>query len=369
MAVLIFGVFLIYIGIKNMVRIFVRALVPLEKRHETLVDLVYQSRQSHSLLKGPRVVALGGGTGLSALLAGIKNFTSNITAIVTVTDTGGSSGRLRDEMDILPPGDIRNCLVSLAEAGPLIRDLFQYRFDVGQGLKGHSFGNLFITALSKVTGDFEKAIAESSKVLNIRGRVLPSTLEKIQLVAEFEDGTFLEGETNITDANKPLRNIRLTPEDCKACEDAVHAIASADLILLGPGSLYTSVLPNLLIDEIKRAVVHSDAYKIYISNVMTQPGETIRYSVYDHLDVLIKHTDPRIVDACVVNTQQVPKELKQKYKEQGSDPVVLDLENIKEKGYVVIEGEILKLDGQVRHDSDLLAKIIFEHYAGVMAKN
>ena len=159
---------------------------------------------------------VGGGTGLSTLLSGIKNFTSNVTAIVTVTDTGGSSGRLRDEMDVLPPGDIRNCLVALADEGPLIRDLFQYRFEVGEGLKGHSFGNLFITALSKVTGDFEKAIAESSKVLAIRGRVIPSTLQKVTLVGEFTDGTHLEGETNITDAQKPLRNIRLKPEDCQA---------------------------------------------------------------------------------------------------------------------------------------------------------
>src|SRR3989338_8421304 len=201
LAILIFGIFLVYMAIKNVVRIFVRALMP-QNRSEKLVDLVYQKRQSESLQRGPRVVAVGGGTGLSTLLTGIKLFTSNITAIVTVTDTGGSSGRLRDEMDMLPPGDIRNCLVALADAGPLIRDLFQYRFEVGEGLKGHSFGNLFITALSKVTGDFEKAIAESSKVLAIRGRVLPSTLEKVTLIGEFMDGTFVEGETNITGVGK-----------------------------------------------------------------------------------------------------------------------------------------------------------------------
>ena len=191
-AILIFGIFLIYTSIKHMVRIFVRALMPLHQ-NGPLVDIVYQSRQSESLLRGPRVVAIGGGTGLSTMLSGIKQFTSNITAIVTVTDTGGSSGRLRDEMDVLPPGDIRNCLVALADAGPLIRNLFQFRFKTGEGLKGHSFGNLFITALSMVTGDFEKAIAESSKVLAIRGRVLPSTLEKVTLVGEFMDGTSREG--------------------------------------------------------------------------------------------------------------------------------------------------------------------------------
>ncbi|MCM8775386.1 MAG: YvcK family protein, partial [Candidatus Omnitrophica bacterium] len=294
-ATLIFGIFLVYTAIKNMVRIFIRSLMP-PHRDDPLVDLVYQRRQNESLSRGPRVVAIGGGTGLSTLLFGIKLYTSNITAIVTVTDTGGSSGRLRDEMDILPPGDIRNCLVALANASPLIRDLFQYRFDMGNGLKGHSFGNLFITALSKVTGDFEKAVAESSKVLAIRGRVIPSTLEKVTLEGEFIDGTTVEGETNITEVQKPLRNIRLKPDDCHACVEALDAIENAELIILGPGSLYTSILPNLLIRDILDAILKSDAYKVYIINVMTQPGETDHYDAWDHLRVLIEHTDPRVVD-------------------------------------------------------------------------
>ena len=361
MSSLIFGIFLIYMGIKNMVRIFVRALVPLDRRDSELVDIMYQSQKSHSLLKGPRVVAIGGGTGLSAMLLGIKKYTSNITAIVTVTDTGGSSGRLRDEMDILPPGDIRNCLVSLADAGPLIRDLFQYRFEVGEGLKGHSFGNLFITALSKVTGDFEKAIAESSKVLNIRGRVLPSTLDKVSLVAEFSDGTWAEGETNITDLKKPIVSLRLKPADCKACAEAVDAILSADIILMGPGSLYTSVLPNLLMPEILQAVLKSDAYKSYIMNVMTQPGETSHYSANDHLEALVRHTDPRIVDGCFVNTLPVPAELLAKYAEQGSKPVELDLDKIEAKGYEVLKGAVITTEGQVRHDSENLCRILIEH--------
>ncbi len=364
MASLILGIFLIYMGIKNMVRIFVRALVPLDRRDSELVDIMYQSQQSHSLLKGPRVVAIGGGTGLSAMLSGIKKFTSNITAIVTVTDTGGSSGRLRDEMDMLPPGDIRNCLVSLADAGPLIRDLFQYRFEVGEGLKGHSFGNLFITALSKVTGDFEKAIAESSKVLNIRGRVLPSTLDKVSLVAEFSDGTWAEGETNITDKNKTINSLRIKPADCKACAEAVDAIASADIIMMGPGSLYTSVLPNLLIPEILQAVLKSDAYKVYVMNVMTQPGETIHYSANDHLEALVRHTDPRIVDGCFVNTLPVPDSLLEKYAEQGSAPVVLDLDKIESKGYDVLKASVITTDGQVRHDSEKLFQILMEYAAG-----
>ncbi|HXV28688.1 MAG TPA: YvcK family protein [bacterium] len=360
-AVLILGIFLVYLGIKNMVRIFVRALMP-SGRNDLLVDLVYQKRQNEFLSRGPRVVAVGGGTGLSTLLAGIKLFTSNITAIVTVTDTGGSSGRLRDEMDMLPPGDIRNCLVALADAGPLIRDLFQYRFEVGQGLKGHSFGNLFITALSKVTGDFEKAVAESSKVLAIRGRVIPSTLEKVTLVGEFMDGTSLVGETNITEAQKPLRNIRLEPEDCRPCPEALDAIENADLVVLGPGSLYTSILPNLLIQDIYDALLRSDAYKIYILNVMTQPGETENFSAWDHLRVLIEHTDPRIIDACFVNMEQIPFHMIDKYQKKGAEPVILDTDHIRLKGYDVIEGEILKIDGQIRHDPEKLAELIFDHY-------
>lgn len=364
-AVLIFGIFLVYTAIKNMVRIFVRALMP-PNRDEPLVDLVYQKRQSESLLRGPRIVAIGGGTGLSTLLSGIKLYTSNITAIVTVTDTGGSSGRLRDEMDVLPPGDIRNCLVALADAEPLIRDLFQYRFEDGEGLKGHSFGNLFITALSKVTGDFEKGVAESSKVLAIRGRVIPSTLEKVTLVGEFTDGSFEEGETNITGAGKPLKNIRLKPDQCRACPEALDAIENADLIILGPGSLYTSVLPNVLIPDIQESVLASDAYKVNVLNVMTQPGETDHLSAWDHLKVLIDHTDPRIVDACFVNVEDIPLEMVKKYEGKGAMPVKLDLPSIREKGYEVIQGEILKIDGQVRHDSKKLSRLIFEHYLKVV---
>lgn len=361
MAALIFGIFIIYMAIKNMVRIFIRALLP-PNREDRLVDIVYQRRQSEFLSRGPRVVVVGGGTGLSTLLSGVKLYTSNITAIVTVTDTGGSSGRLRDEMGMPPPGDIRNCLVALADAGPLIRDLFQYRFEVGEGLKGHSFGNLFITALSKVTGDFERAIAESSKVLAIRGRVIPSTLEKVTLVGEFMDGTSVEGETNITAAKKPLRSIRLKPDNCRACPEALDAIEGADLIILGPGSLYTSVLPNLLIRDILEVILKADAYKAYALNVMTQPGETDHFSAWDHVRVLLEHTDPRVVDACFVNMQPVPSAMIDKYLETRSEPVVLDLDRIREKGYEVIEGEILHIDGQVRHDPELLARLILDHY-------
>ena len=367
-ALLIFGIFLVYMGIKNMVRIFVRTLMPAHQE-DPLVDLVYQKRHIESLSRGPRVVAVGGGTGLSTLLQGIKIFTNNITAIVTVTDTGGSSGRLRDEMDILPPGDIRNCLVALADAEPLIRNLFQYRFEEGDGLKGHSFGNLFITALSKVTGDFEKAVRASSKVLAIRGRVIPSTLEKVSLIGEFMDGTVVEGETNITAREKPLRKIGLKPLDCSATPEALDAIENADLIIMGPGSLYTSILPNLLIREIRDAILASEASKIFVINIMTQPGETSGFSAYDHFRVLVEHTDPRLIDACLVNVKPVPPTMIGKYEEKGAGLVRLDLDLIREKGYHIIQGSVLKVDGQVRHDPVALARLIFEHHLKLARAN
>ena len=359
-ALLIFGVFLIVMAIKNILRIFVRTLMP--QRTEELVDIVYQKRQERFLEKGPRVVAIGGGTGLSTLLSGLKNYTKNITAIVTVTDTGGSSGRLRDELDILPPGDIRNCLVALADAEPLMLELFQYRFENGHGLKGHSFGNLFITALSKVTGDFDKAIKESSKVLAIRGSVIPSTLEKVALVGEFEDGKVVEGETNITARSVALKRVWLKPEDCRATEEALDAIDNADLIIYGPGSLYTSVLPNLLIKDIMDRILECEARKFYIANVMTQPGETDGFSVFDHLSQLIQHTDPRIIDAVFVNTAIIPDYLLTRYGSQNAYPARLDVDLIRERGYEVVEAEMVRLGEQVRHDPEKLAKFIFEEF-------
>ena len=365
-AFLVFGIFLVYTSLKNIVRIFVRALMPVPQ--EDLANIVYQSRKRDFLARGPRVVAIGGGTGLSVLLQGIKGFTNNITAIVTVTDTGGSSGRLRDELDVLPPGDIRNCLVALADAEPLIRDLFQYRFKEGEGLKGYSFGNLFITALSMVTGDFEKAIRESSKVLAIRGRVLPSTLDQITLVAEFMDGTVGEGETNITALKKPIKQLSLRPANCRATDEVIEALENAELIIMGPGSLYTSILPNLLIQDILQGVLTSDAYKVFVINAMTQPGETDGYSAFEHLQTLINHTNPRIIDACFINTQSIPRMLSERYSETKSYAVEMDVHKIQEKGYEVVGGEFLKLDGQVRHDPVKLAERVIEQYFEVLKR-
>lgn len=367
MGLLIFGIFLVVVGIKNILGIFVRTLAP--HREGDLVNVVYRRRQERALELAPRVVVVGGGTGLSTLLSGIKKFTKNITAIVTVTDTGGSSGRLRDELDMPPPGDIRNCLVALADSEQLFADLFQYRFEDGSGLKGHSFGNLFIAALSKVTGNFDRAIKESSKVLAIRGRVIPSTLEKVGLIAEFEDGTTAEGETSIVAARKPIRRIRLNPPRCAATPEAMDAIDNADLIILGPGSLYTSVLPNLLISGIRERILNSPAYKAYVINVMTQPGETDGFSMSRHLEVLVEHTNPKIVDGCFANTETIPEELIRKYARTHSAPVILDRSIVEGRGIKVFADDLIKVDGQVRHDPDKLARFIFETYKLEMSAN
>ncbi len=359
-ALLIFGVFLIVMAVRNILRFFVRSLLPVQDND--LVDIIFKKRQDRFLERGPRVVVIGGGTGLSTLLQGVKKFTKNLTAIVTVTDTGGSSGRLRDELDVLPPGDIRNCLVALADAQPLMRDLFQYRFEDGSGLKGHSFGNLFITALSKITGDFERAIKESSKVLAIRGNVIPSTLEKVTLVAQLENGVIVEGETNITGHRKPIKKLELKPKFCRASEEALEAIKQADMIVLGPGSLYTSILPNLLIGDICKRIVESEALKIYVCNVMTQPGETNMFTAADHVDMLIRHTDPRLINVCVVNNSDIPDELIAKYALEQAEPVQLDIEKIKERGYQVVQANLIHTEDTVRHDPEQLARVIFETF-------
>ena len=243
-------------------------------RHALLEDL-YRRRK---LNYGPRIVAIGGGTGLSTMLKGIKKITNNITAVVTVGDDGGSSGRLREEMGILPPGDIRNCIAALADDEDLVTKLFQYRFKTGEGLEGHSFGNLFLTAMCSITGDMVRAVRESSKVLSIRGRVLPSTLDDMRLVAELEDGTIVKGESNIPETGKKIVRLFTEPADCHPLPEIIHAINDADLIIMGPGSLFTSVIPNLLIKEISKAVSMSKAKKIYVCNIMTQPGETTDFT-------------------------------------------------------------------------------------------
>ncbi len=357
------GIVVIY-GIKRMVKSFIKVFLP--QREKELVNIMYHHRQ---LEKGPKIVVIGGGTGLSVLLHGLKELSSNITAIVTVADDGGSSGRLREQFGILPPGDIRNCLVALADAEPLMRDLFQFRFGNESELKGHSFGNLFITALSKVTGDFEKAIKESSKVLAIRGRVIPSTFDKVQLVAEHQNGQRTRGETTIVEQNSPIKRVFLDPLNCKASRDSFEAIEEADIIVLGPGSLFTSVIPNLLVAGIAEKIVSVNTPRVYVCNVMTQTGETDNYTAFDHLNTLVTHTRLDIVSHCIVNIGSIPSDLLKKYEEESSYPVLADSDRILEKGYKVIEDDIINTQDYVRHDSKKLSKIIADLALKARGKN
>lgn len=356
---ILLGAGLIFSGIRSLVKSFLLLLLP--STSEELVDLVYRKRH---LEKGPRIVTIGGGHGLSALLMGLKKYTTNLIAVVTVADSGGSSGKLREEFDIIPPGDIRNCLVALADAPALVGNLFQYRFKKDSALKGHNFGNLFITAMNEVTGDFKKAIEESSRVLAVRGKVLPSTLNKVSLVAEFKDGTMAEGEAVIPEKRKPIRKVHLKSLDpgsgqkIRPVLEVIEAVRNAQIIVIGPGSLYTSILPNLVIEEIAQAVRESQALKVYVCNVMTQPGETDGFTAFDHVRVLAEHSRSKIFDYCLINTKIPNEELLAKYRKENALPVIPDAARIKSAGYKVVESDLLHATDFVRHDSDKLARVI-----------
>lgn len=331
------------------------------KGNSSILEKLYRRRM---LNKGAKIVAIGGGTGLSMLLRGIKKYTNNVTAIVTVGDDGGSSGRLREEMGILPPGDIRNCIAALADDEDMITELFQYRFKNGEGLEGHSFGNLFLTALCAITGDMVRAVKESSNVLNIRGVVLPATLDDMKLAAVFEDGKIVHGESNIPEAHGKIKRLFTEPEHCKALPEAITAIKEADLIILGPGSLYTSVIPNLLVDGIVEAITKSTAKKIYVCNIMTQPGETDNYSVASHVNALISHAGgKKIIDAVLVN-DSLPDNISEGYAKSGSIPVRLDMENIAPIGIEVVSQKLLQENkqGLVRHSSHRVARAVYYWY-------
>ena len=338
------------------------------KENETLLEALYRRRK---LNRGPKIVAIGGGTGLSMLLKGIKHITNNITAVVTVGDDGGSSGRLREELGILPPGDIRNCIAALADDEDLVTKLFQYRFKSGEGLEGHSFGNLFLTALCSITGDMVRAVKESSNVLSIRGRVLPSTLDDMKLVAEMEDGRVIHGESNIPEAHGKIKRLYTDPRNCKALDEVIFAIRNADLIILGPGSLYTSVIPNLLIEEISKEVVASSAKKIYVCNIMTQPGETDGYSASDHIQALMQHANSRkLIDAVLVN-DFLPTNLADKYKMAHSYPVKIDYENIRKLGVKIFPKKLIEdsKEGLVRHSSHRVARAIYYWFRRELQKS
>ena len=355
--VFICGVIILILGISRLLLSFLNLFLP--NQDKQLANNIFQKRQ---LIRGPRIVAIGGGTGLSVLLEGLKEYTSNITAVVTVADSGGSSGRLREQFDILPPGDIRNCLVALADAPTLLRDLFQFRFDKDSEFNGHNFGNLYITVMTQLTGDFEKAIKESSSVLAIRGRVIPSTLSNVALVAKYKDGSTIEGEAQIPKRHVPIERVYLKSvksDEISPTPEAIKAIQDAQIIILGPGSLYTSICPNLLIKEISKAIVDSNAIKVYVCNIMTQYGETDGFSLSDHVKAIVKHSYSKLIDYCIVNTATIPEEMIKRYRQENSSRVIADSKKVRSMGYRVIEDDIITVKEFVRHDPMKLAKIIF----------
>lgn len=310
------------------------------------------------LANEPKVVVIGGGTGLAVLLKGLKKWTSNLTAIVTVTDDGGSSGRLRTELGVLPTGDIRSCLVALAETETLMDKVFQHRFGQGESIKGHNLGNLLLVAMTEITGDFVTAIKEVSKVLKVRGQVIPVTLEPINLVALMADGITVHGETSIRTYPDKIHKLGLMPETCLPVPAALEAISEADAVIIGPGSLYTSIIPNLLVDGVTAAIAQSRAKTIFISNIMTELGETDDFTAEDHLRSLLRYIDQDIVEYVVVNTGHIDEIRLNRYKEENAIPVKPCSAEIAAMGYNVVEEDLVSHDDVAWHDSDKLARVV-----------
>jgi len=321
--------------------------------------------------RGLNLVALGGGTGLSTLLAGLKRLVgdhsssnlwiSNLSAVVTVSDDGGSSGRLRDELQMLPPGDIRNCMIALSEDSNLLSRLFRYRFR-GQGeLGGHSFGNLFLAALTEVTGDFTEAVRLSSEVLASKGHIYPATISDVRLAAELEDGSIVRGETQISASRAPIRRLRLEPEQCLPLPETLKAIRAADVITVGPGSLYTSILPNLLVSRVAAAIGESQATKIFICNLMTQPGETDNYTARQHLETTKSYAPEIHFDFVIVNDRRITKEQALRYAQECAYQIGIDddaIDSVLDEATQVIRTNLLEDGEKVRHDSNLLARVV-----------
>lgn len=325
--------------------------------NETRTDFLETALKRRRLDSGERVVAIGGGTGLSTMLRGLKHYSSNITAIVTMADDGGSSGMLR-EHGMLPPGDLRNCIAALAEAEPLMMQLFQHRFEGLGVLKGHSLGNLIVAAMFEMTGDFDKAVRETSKVLAIRGRVLPSTLDDVRLGAELVDGTKLEGQVNVNKAEN-IASVSLIPPNPSALPGAVKAIQEAEMIVIGPGSLYTSIIPNLLVPEIAAAIKASKAPKIYVCNVMTQPNETLNYTAADHVRALIRHIGQGVITHVLLNSGKVPPEVLERYSAKGAIYIMPEETEIEMLGVRPIHGPFIDVSNVVRHNPQKLSTAIF----------
>lgn len=341
------------IGTRKIIKSVVTAVIP--DRSGSLMQTIFVQRK---LTKGPAITVVGGGTGLSTLLRGMKYITNNCTAVVTSADDGGSSGRLRKELGIIPPGDLRNCLTALADREPLMERLMQYRFTGDSPLAGHCFGNLFIAAMAQAEGGMEEGLNATSQILKVRGRVIPSTLDDIQLQAEMSDGTVVAGESKIPEAHKRIRKMMMKPADAPATNGAVEAIEQSDVLIFGPGSLYTSVIPNVLIDGIREAIVESDAIKIYICNVMTQPGETDGYGAYEHVKALIDHVGKQFLDYVIVNDEKITTEQLKQYYAEGAMPVTPDIEKIRRLGITVVPASLISKNDLVRHDPKKLSRVL-----------
>jgi len=328
---------------------------------KTIGTMLIEKRYLES---GPKIVVIGGGTGLSTMLRGLKDFTSNLTAVVTVSDDGGGSGILREDLGMLPPGDIRNCILALARTEPILEKLLQYRFTEGM-LKGQNFGNLFLAAMSGVAGSFEEAVKKMSHVLAVTGDVLPVTLSDIRLCAELDDKSIVFGETNIVDEcksrNAGIKRIYLEPSDAPALSDVIHRINDADAIILGPGSLYTSIVPNLLVKGISEAINESKALKIYVCNIMSQRGETDNYTASGHVKAIMNNSKLQKIDYCIVNKGVIKESLKQKYNKDGSKRVVIDETNILKLGIKILKADLIDVEGGfVRHNPGKLSSAIIK---------
>lgn len=366
---IISGIVILYIsvtqGIRSVMCLVDKRYLNISLDSNKLENLIYEKRL---LVKGPKIVAIGGGTGLSTMLRGLKDYTSNITAIVTVGDDGGGSGTLREELGILPPGDIRNCILALADTEPLMEELLQYRFKEGN-LKDQSFGNLFLAAMNGLSNNFEEAVQKMSSVLAVTGRVLPVTLDDMILKAELENGNVVEGESNIPKESSmqksKVNRLFIEPYNAKALNEAVDAIMEADAIILGPGSLYTSVIPNLLVKDISRALKRTNALTIYVCNIMTQEGETDGYGVADHIKAIYNHCGYGIIDYVAINNETISNRIKEKYLEKylekNAKQVKIDKENINKLNVKIAQGDFLTISkGFIRHDPDKLANFLIE---------
>lgn len=310
--------------------------------------------------KLPRIVVIGGGTGMPVLLRGLKSLPINLTALVTVADDGGSTGRIRNDMAIPAPGDIRNVIAAMSEVEPMLIQLFQHRFVNGNDLSGHSMGNLLLAAMTSITGDFYTGIKEISRVLNVKGKIYPISNENIKLCAVMKDGTIVEGESNIPTSGKQIKRVFLNPEDVTPLPNAIKAIETADLIVISPGSLYTSIMPNLIIPHIGETLQHAKAKIVYVCNVMTQYGETTGFSASDHVQAITDHVGKHVIDAVVVNRKQIDPKIRNVYAGENAEPVEYDIERLLDMGLEIIDGDIIDYSkGTIRHDTEKIAKLLY----------